>query len=281
MRSHPNGDLAGVRVLLDGAGDTQPALPLGRHRPDLRGPVAHDGHRRRGRRPLQRLHDGGRAADRLGLLRAGPRRPDRQVQDRQLDLRLATAASSGTSTPTRRTSTRSTTSRPTARPSRRRSATSARLNDGSFNVGVNSGGEYEYKADANKPALLHPRQAHRRAGHPALHGRRPLARRRRPADARRRARRTPVAGTADGFATCTFDLKNTGAAAATRRTLHPQDAVGVLRQRHLPPVGVGVRHRLDRAPAATRSPPRSSARPSRCRSTSRRRPARRPPAPSR
>ena len=69
-------------------GRHEPALPLP-HEPELRGPVVHD------RRPardviagLQRLHDGGRAAGRLGLVRAGPRRPDRQVEDRQLDLRL-------------------------------------------------------------------------------------------------------------------------------------------------------------------------------------------------
>ena len=40
---HPNGDLAGVRVLLDGAGDKNP--PCRYRRPDLRGPVVHDGER--------------------------------------------------------------------------------------------------------------------------------------------------------------------------------------------------------------------------------------------
>ena len=39
---------------------------------------------------------------------------------------------------------------------------------------------------------------------------------------------TPAAGTAEGFATCTFPLKNTGAAAADARDVHPQDASAYL-----------------------------------------------------
>ena len=65
-------------------------------------------------------------------------------------------------------------------------------------------------------------------GHPALHGRRPLARRRRPADARRRARRAPQLGNAEGYTTCTFHLTNTGAAAAVPAGAHPQDAAAYL-----------------------------------------------------
>ena len=84
------------------------------------------------------------------------------------------------------------------------SATSARSTTASFNAGLDSGSSYEYEDDGQPPALLHPRQAHRRAGHPALHGRRQLARRRRPADARRRARPRPQLGNAEGYATCTF-----------------------------------------------------------------------------
>ena len=64
----PSGDLAGVRVLLDGAGDKNPPCRY-QTNPTVRGPVVHDGHRHAVDRRLQRLHDGGRAADRLGLLR--------------------------------------------------------------------------------------------------------------------------------------------------------------------------------------------------------------------
>ena len=124
-----------------------------------------------------------------------------------------TAASSGTSTPTRRTSTRSTTSRPTARSPRPRSGDERQLNDGSFNVGVNSGGEYEYKTDANGLHfyILDKRtDAHGilryKVGVRSLEGAGPQT--------RGVALSNPVTGTAEGFATCTFTLKNTGAAAA-------------------------------------------------------------------
>ena len=73
-------------------------------------------------------------------------------------------------------------------------------NDASFNVGLDSGSSYEYEDTRQPPALLHHRQAHRRAGHPALQGRRQVARRRRPADARRRARPRPQLGNAEGYA---------------------------------------------------------------------------------
>ena len=122
----PGDDLAGVRVVLDGAGDTNPPCRW-QTRPDVRGPVVLR------RRPatavgprLQRLHGRGRPADRLGLVHRRQRRADRQEQERRTRPAARSTARPGTSTPTRRTSTRSTTSRPTARPSRRRSATSAR-----------------------------------------------------------------------------------------------------------------------------------------------------------
>ena len=102
------------------------------------------------------------------------------------------------------------------------------LNDGTFNVGVNSGGEYEYVADANKLHFYILDKRTDAAGRPALQGRRPLDRRRRPADARRAASAQAVTGTAEGFTTCTFPLKNTGAAAATPGHAHPQDASAYL-----------------------------------------------------
>ena len=64
----PNGDLAGVRVLLNG-GDKNP--PCRYHtNPTCEGPWYTTADRHRRHRRLQRLHDGGRPADRLGLLRA-------------------------------------------------------------------------------------------------------------------------------------------------------------------------------------------------------------------
>ena len=84
-------------------------------------------------------------------------------------------------------------------------------NDGTFHVGTNSGSKYEYKAAANKLHfyILDKRTDARR---------RQLATRsasaRWPAPARRRAASSsarPARGTAEGLATCTFPLKNTGA----------------------------------------------------------------------
>ena len=241
--------------------------------------MADDAHGR-GPGPLQRLHDGSRAADRLGLVHPGPRRPDRQVEDRQLDLRQPTAASSGTSTPTRRTSTRSTTSRPTARSPRPRSGDERQLNDGSFNVGVNSGGEYEYKTDANGLHFYILDKRTDAAGHPALQGRRPLARGRGPADARRRA-----VEPGDGQRRRLRDL-HADAQEHGRRRGHPGRRAPDGRRLVLRLATSTACRRPRPAPAgpptcATRSPPRSSARASRCRSTSRRRPAPRPTARSR
>ena len=84
----PNGDLAGVRINLDGEGDLNQVCLTSQAGidPTCEGPWR-TAPTRRDPGPLQRLHDGGRAADRLGLLRPGPRRPDRQVEDRQLDVR--------------------------------------------------------------------------------------------------------------------------------------------------------------------------------------------------
>ena len=152
----------------------------------------------------------------------------------------------------------------------------------SFNAGLNSGSTYEYEADGQPPALLHHRQAHGRAtgilhytvGVTSLDGAGPQTRGVALGRARRRA--PPRA---------TRPARSRSRTRARRRPIpadvHPQDAVGVPRQRRLPPVGVGHRHRLDARTSRTRSPPRSSARRSRSRSTSRRPPTRPPPARSR
>ena len=117
-------------------------------------------------------------------------------------------------------------------------------NDATFNAGLNSGSLVRVRGHGEPPALLHPRQAHRRPGHPALQGRRQVARRRRPADARRRARRRRSSATPRATRPARSTSTNTGAAAATP-DVHPQDAVGVPEQRHLPAVRDGDRHGLD------------------------------------
>ena len=94
------------------------------------------------------------------------------------------------------------------------------LNDGTFNVGVNSGGEYEYQATANGLHfyIIDKRTDEQgilryKVGVRSLEGAGPQT--------RGVALSNPVAGTADGFATCTFGLKNTGVAAAIPATAHP------------------------------------------------------------
>ena len=101
------------------------------------------------------------------------------------------------------------------------------VNDGTFHAGTNSGSQYEFKAAGEQPALLHHRQAHRRAGRQRTTR---SASARSPAPARRRAACSsarPVRARDEGFATCTFPLTNTGAAATTPN-VHPQDASAFL-----------------------------------------------------
>jgi M6 family metalloprotease-like protein len=101
------------------------------------------------------------------------------------------------------------------------------LNDGSFNVGVNSGGAYEYTSEANKLQfyVLDKRTdadgiLHYKVGVRSTVGSGPQT--------RGVSLGQATAGTAEGFTTCTFPLKNTGAAAATDPALHPQDASAYL-----------------------------------------------------
>ena len=183
----PGGDLAGVRVLLNGAGDTNPPCRW-QTDPTCEGPVVHGGHRHHGRRALQRLHGRGRPADRLGLLRPRPRRPGRQDEDRQLDLRLVqllrlvhrlqpAGHQPGRLRQGRRHAGEG--------DDRRRAPDQRRLVQRRHEFGL----DLRVQGRRQQPALLHHRQAHRRRRHPALHGRHPLARGLRSADARRQPRR--------------------------------------------------------------------------------------------
>ncbi len=95
------------------------------------------------------------------------------------------------------------------------------LNDGTFNAGVNSGGEYEYVADANKLHfyILDKRTdaqgvLHYKVGIRSLEG---------GAGPQTRgvSLATPVSGTSNGLASCTFPLTNTGTAAAVPAGAHP------------------------------------------------------------
>jgi M6 family metalloprotease-like protein len=93
------------------------------------------------------------------------------------------------------------------------------LNDGSFNAGTNSGGEYEYKTDANRmhfyvldkrtdeQGVLHYKVAVR-----SLDGSGPQTRGVQLGQA--------TTGTDGGYTTCTFPLKNTGVG-ATVPNVHP------------------------------------------------------------
>ena len=96
------------------------------------------------------------------------------------------------------------------------------LNDGTFNAGVGSGGEYEYVAEANRLHfyVLDMREdvdgvLHYKVGVRSLDGSGPQER------GVRLGR--PRTGSSEGFATCTFPLTNTGSAAATP-DVHPQNA---------------------------------------------------------
>ena len=223
-------------------------------------------------RQVQQLHDGGRAADRLGLLRPGPRRPDLQDEEHRRRPAAPSTASCGSSTPTRRTSTRSTSSRPDGTPKLATLGDERQKNDALVQRRPELG--LARTSTRTPPNRLHFYIIDKRTdadGHPALQGRRQVARRRRPADARRQRSRRPQLGNAEGYTTCTFNLKNTGAAAATPN-VHPQDASAFLDQRRLPALGHRRPARAGARTSRTRSRRPSSASRSRCRSTSRRAP---------
>ena len=143
----PNGDLAGVHILLDGAGRPEPACRY-QHRPALRGPVVHEatGISSRGRfndytvEVVQQIGAdsfvGGHGvllgktknSSTCGSFSCQPGYIDANPQDiNQVDYVKADG------TPVKATL-----------------GDERQLNDGTFNAGLNSGSTYEYKAAANK-----------------------------------------------------------------------------------------------------------------------------------
>src|SRR4051794_36497998 len=99
-------------------------------------------------------------------------------------------------------------------------------NDATFNVGLNSGTSYEYEDTANRLHfyVIDKRTdaqgiLHYTVGIKSLDGGGPQA--------RGVSLGAPALGNAEGFTTCTFNLANTGAAAATPN-VHPQDASAFL-----------------------------------------------------
>src|SRR5689334_2481587 len=87
-------------------------------------------------------------------------------------------------------------------------------NDGSFNVGLNSGSTYEYKAEANR---LHFYVIDKRTDADGILRYTVAVRSLDGAGPQTRgvSLASPTLGNAEGYTTCTFNLKNTGAAAAT------------------------------------------------------------------
>ena len=144
-------------------------------------------HHRRGHQRLQQLPRRGRPADRLRLLRSEPRRDPRSQDVRALDLRPFTCfiwmidahpddinmvdfvAADGTV-------------------NKVTIADQRQLDDASFNAGLNSGSSYEYEDTATGCASTSS-ICTRTQRRPALHDRRAVAGRQRPADPRRGARR--------------------------------------------------------------------------------------------
>ena len=96
-------------------------------------------------------------------------------------------------------------------------------NDGSFNVGLNSGSTYEYKAENNR---LHFYVINKRTDADGMLRYTVAVRSLDGSGPQTRGVSVGAAtkGTDEGYTTCTFPLKNTGAAAATNPALHPQDA---------------------------------------------------------
>ena len=144
-------------------------------------------------------------------------------------------------------------------------------NDATFNAGLNSGTSYEYEDTANRLHfyILDKRTdaqgiLHYKVGIKSLDGAGPQT--------RGVSLASPQLGTAEGYSTCTFDLKNTGAAAAVPERA-PAGRLGVPGQRHLPPLRPRRAARAGRRTSRTRSRPPSSASRSPSRSTSRRAPA--------
>ena len=100
-------------------------------------------------------------------------------------------------------------------------------NDGSFNAGIGSGSSSEYEDTANRLHfyILDKKTdaqgiLHYTVGVRSLDGSGPQT--------RGVSLAIPQQGNAEGFTTCTFNLKNTGASAAVPAGTHPQDAAAYL-----------------------------------------------------
>ena len=190
---------------------------------------------------------GGRAADRLGLLRPGPRRPDRQDQERELVLRrvqllrLVRRLQPAGHQPGRLRQGRR---HADEGDDRRRAPDQRRLVQRRPELGLD-------RTSTGRSTTACTSTSSTSAPTPTASCTTRSASARSTAPARRRAASRsarPPAGTDEGYTTCTFPLKNTGAAAATDPACTRRTPTAYLEQRHLPPVGHGVRHRLDGAP---------------------------------
>ena len=214
----PGDDIAGVRVLLDGAGDTNP--PCRYHTdPMCEGPwyTTATGTVTRGFNDytvevVQQIGSDSFTGGNGVLLGKN--------KTRSSSLRFVQLLRLGTSTPTRRTSTRSTTSRLTARPSRPRSATSGRPT-----TARSTRARTRAPSTSSRPrgtTCTSTSSTSRTDAHGVMHykvGVRSLD----GAGPQTRGVQlsTPTRGTAEGLATCTFPLKNTGVAADLPAGAHP------------------------------------------------------------
>ena len=243
----PSGDLAGVRINLDGEGDLNRVC----RGEDAGIDLSCEGPWRRPRPTAGQPRDPGKFHDYtievVQQIGSDSFVPGHGVligksKTGQRHLRLPTAASSGTSTPTRRTSTRSTSCgrrHASRRPRRATSASSTTAPSTSASTPVAS----TSTSHGQQAALLHPRQAHRRAGRPALQGRRALDRRRGSADPRRGARpRRHRLGR--GLHDLHVPAQEHGRGGGDAGHRAPAGRLGVSGQRHLPPVGLDVRRRV-------------------------------------
>ena len=120
------------------------------------------------------------------------------------------------------------------------------LNDASFNAGLDSGSSYEWTDERNRLHFYVVDKTHRRQGHPALQGGREVARRRRPADARRRpAGRSGGRGRARPVVDLHVPAQEHGRRGGDRPGAAPAGLDRVPDERRLSPVGLGHGHRLD------------------------------------
>ena len=223
----PNGDLAGVRVNLDGDGDLNKIcldVP-GWAGPDLRRPVAQA--RRRGAAKARFNDYTMEVVQQVGSDSFAPGHGVLIGKSKtlELDLRLLQLLRLVHRLTTRRTSTRSTSCAPTARRSRPLSGDERQLNDVYVNVGRQLGRRVRIRrrepTSCTSTSSTSAREAdgilRYKVGVRSTAGAGPQTRGVSVGAGACRARPRAIT-------TCTFPLRNTGAAAATDPTLHPQDA---------------------------------------------------------